>query len=122
MTITSIKDYSILSLSAKRAGKRTIEGAAYYSMGVLYDNLGKYTKAIEQYSKFLHVCESTEDALGQALAYNYLGLDSMVLACASQKGEDLHDKQCVGGTIAHKAVIERVRGWDVCSLRRRAVL
>ena len=55
-------------------------------MGVLYDNLGKYGKAIEQYRKFLSVSKSTQDALGQALAYNSLGLDHMLLACPSQQG------------------------------------
>lgn len=87
MTVTSIKDYSILSFSARRAGKRQIEGAAYFSMGILYDNLGKYGKAIEQYRKFLAVCQSTQDSLGQALAHNSLGLDHMLLACPYHKGK-----------------------------------
>ena len=42
-----LKDYDILSFACKRAGKSRDEGRAYYSTGVLYDNLGKYKEAIE---------------------------------------------------------------------------
>ena len=44
-----IKDYNILAFACKRAGKSRDEGRAYYSTGVLLDNLGKFKKAIEQY-------------------------------------------------------------------------
>jgi hypothetical protein len=37
-----LKDYDILAFACKRAGKSRDEGRAYYSTGVLYDNLGKY--------------------------------------------------------------------------------
>jgi hypothetical protein len=37
-----MKDYSILAFACKRAGKSRDEGRAYYSTGVLSDNLGKY--------------------------------------------------------------------------------
>jgi hypothetical protein len=42
-----LKDYNILALGCKRAGKSRDEGRAYYSTGVLYDNLGKYKQAID---------------------------------------------------------------------------
>ena len=42
-----LKDYNILAFACKRAGKSRDEGRAYYSSGVLYDNLGKYKQAIE---------------------------------------------------------------------------
>ena len=42
-----LKDYDILAFACKRAGKSRDEGRAYYSTGVLYDNLGKYLAAIE---------------------------------------------------------------------------
>ena len=48
-----LKDYEILAFACKRAGKSRDEGRAYYSTGVLYDNLGKYKEAISQYQKFL---------------------------------------------------------------------
>ena len=48
-----LKDYNILAFACKRAGKSRDEGRAYYSTGVLYDNLGKYKAAIEQYKRFL---------------------------------------------------------------------
>lgn len=48
-----LKDYQILAFACKRAGKSRDEGRAYYSTGVLYDNLGKYKKAVEEYKKFL---------------------------------------------------------------------
>jgi tetratricopeptide (TPR) repeat protein len=48
-----LKDYQILAFACKRAGKSRDEGRAYYSTGVLYDNLGKYKLAVEEYKKFL---------------------------------------------------------------------
>lgn len=48
-----LKDYNILAFACKRAGKSRDEGRAYYSTGVLFDNLGKYKQAIEQYKRFL---------------------------------------------------------------------
>jgi hypothetical protein len=48
-----LKDYNILAFACKRAGKSRDEGRAYYSTGVLYDNLGKYQIAIDEYKKFL---------------------------------------------------------------------
>ena len=48
-----LKDYEILAFACKRAGKSRDEGRSYYSTGVLFDNLGKYKEAIDQYHKFL---------------------------------------------------------------------
>ena len=42
-----LKDYNILAFACKRAGKSRDEGRAYYSTGVLFDNLGKYKQAID---------------------------------------------------------------------------
>jgi hypothetical protein len=39
---TAIHDYTTLAFSSHRAGKRDIEGSAYISLGVIYDNLGNY--------------------------------------------------------------------------------
>jgi len=44
-----LKDYKILAFACKRAGKVADEGRAYYSIGVLYDNIKKYKLAIEFY-------------------------------------------------------------------------
>ena len=41
-----LRDYDILAFACKRAGKARDEGRAYYSTGVLYDNLGKFKDAI----------------------------------------------------------------------------
>ena len=42
-----LKDYEMLAFACKRAGKSRDEGRAYYSTGVLYDNLGKYKSAVD---------------------------------------------------------------------------
>ena len=42
-----LKDYDILAFACKRAGKSRDEGRAYYSTGVLFDNLGKYRQAVD---------------------------------------------------------------------------
>ena len=75
-----LKDYKILAFACKRAGKSRDEGRAYYSTGVLFDNLGKYKKAVEEYKKFLQVCRAIGDVHGEALAYNCIGVDYMKIA------------------------------------------
>jgi tetratricopeptide (TPR) repeat protein len=72
-----LKDYEMLAFACKRAGKSRDEGRAYYSTGVLYDNLGKYKLAVDQYKKFLQVCRAIGDVHGEALAYNCIGVDFM---------------------------------------------
>jgi tetratricopeptide (TPR) repeat protein len=47
---------------------------------VLYDNLAKYKKAVEEYKRFLQVCRAIGDVHGEALAYNCIGVDYMKLA------------------------------------------
>jgi len=69
-----VKDYSILAFACKRANNHRNEGRAYYSCGVLYDNLGEYHKAIKCYEKFLAVCQNIGDIHGTALAYNCIGV------------------------------------------------
>ena len=84
-----LKDYDILAFACKRAGKSRDEGRAYYSTGVLYDNLGKFSAAIEQYKKFLQVCKAIGDVHGEALAYNCIGVDYMKLG--EQKPDNYKD-------------------------------
>lgn len=74
-----LKDYEMLAFGCRRAGKIRDEGRAYYSIGVLYDNIKKYKKAIEYYEKFLQVCKSISDSHGEALAYNCIGVDYQLL-------------------------------------------
>ncbi len=75
-----LKDYAILAFACKRAGKSRDEGRAYYSTGVLFDNLGKFKSAISQYKKFLQVCKAIGDVHGEALAYNCIGVGYMKIA------------------------------------------
>jgi hypothetical protein len=74
-SIRRLKDYDLLSFACRRAGKTRDEGRAYYSMGVLYDNIGKYKLGVANYKKFLAVCKSIGDVHGEALAYNCIGVD-----------------------------------------------
>ena len=41
---TAISDFTVLAFSSKRSGKKDIEGTAYVSLGVIYDNQGDYLK------------------------------------------------------------------------------
>jgi hypothetical protein len=41
-----LKDYEMLAFGCRRAGKVRDEGRSYYSIGVLYDNIKKYRKAV----------------------------------------------------------------------------
>jgi len=58
-------------------------------MGILYDNLGKWDKAIECYRKFLDVCRLIGDQHGEGLAYNCIGVDYLLLS--EDKPERLED-------------------------------
>ena len=74
-----LKDYEMLAFGCRRAGKVRDEGRSYYSIGVLYDNIKKFKKAIEYYQKFLQVCKSINDNHGEALAYNCIGVNYQLL-------------------------------------------
>lgn len=80
-----LKDYSMLAFACKRAGKHRDEGRAYYSEGVLCDNLGKYMTAINFYKKFLDICKSIGDNHGEALAYNCIGVDYQMLGSLAKR-------------------------------------
>lgn len=67
-SLRRLRDYSVLAFACRRAGKTRDEGRAYYSMGVLCDNIGKFKEAIVHYKKFLQVCKSIGDVHGEALA------------------------------------------------------
>ena len=49
-------------------------------MGILNDNLGEWSKAIECYKKFLAVCQTIGDIHGEGLAYNCIGVDYLLLS------------------------------------------
>lgn len=98
-TIRRLRDYSMLAFACKRGGKARDEGRAYYSMGVLYDNLENFQKAIISYQQFLTVCKTIGDNHGEALAYNCIGVDYHKLAEAQpdaaslwQEAIDYHNK------------------------------
>jgi tetratricopeptide (TPR) repeat protein len=79
-----IKDLEVLTFACRRAGKYREEGRAYFSLGVLRDNLQQYEKAVRCYAAFLKVCKECNDTQGSALAYHCLGVDYHLLA--EQKG------------------------------------
>jgi tetratricopeptide (TPR) repeat protein len=78
---TSIKDFSVLAFSSKRAGKRDVEAMAYVSLAIIYDNQCNYEAAMENYLLYLDICEKTGDTIGAACGYNCLGVNCMLLAC-----------------------------------------
>jgi len=75
-----LKDYQLLGQACKRGKKTRDEGRAYYSIGVLLDNIGALAKAIRYYERFLEICKSMSDKHGEALAYNCLGVNYQLLA------------------------------------------
>ena len=70
----------MLAFACKRADRPRNEGRAYYSSGVLHDNLGQYQKAIKCYKKFLSVCQRIGDTHGISLSYNCIGVAYQKLA------------------------------------------
>ena len=78
---TAISDFSVLAFSSRRSGKKDVEGTAYVSLGVIYDNQGDYLRAIENYKLYAGICEEIGDIVGHACACNCLGVNYMLLAC-----------------------------------------
>jgi len=102
-----IKDLTYIAQACKRAGKIREEGRAYYSMGVLYDNLKEYNKALQYYKKFLSLCRSINDVNGEALAYNCLAVDYQILGSQGdkemfQQSLKYHEKHKDVGNVAGK--------------------
>lgn len=80
MLKNTLKDYTVLAQSSRRAGKKDVEGQAYASLGVVFDNEGHYLLAIDYYQKYLSVSEELNDNMGIAAACNCIGVDYMTLA------------------------------------------
>lgn len=97
-----LKDYEILSFACKRAGKSRDEGRAYYSTGVLYDNLGKFKIAIAHYKKFLQVCKAIGDVHGEALAYNCIGVNYQKMA----EDDPKNYKEAIDYHLKHKEIAD----------------
>ena len=97
-----LKDYEMLAFACKRAGKSRDEGRAYYSTGVLYDNLGKYKLAVVEYKKFLQVCRAIGDVHGEALAYNCIGVDFMKMG----ELDPVHYNEAIEYHTKHKEVAD----------------
>jgi len=84
---TAISHYTVLAFSCHRAGKSEVEASAYISLAVIYDNMGNYKQGIENYENYLRICTQIADAHGEAVAYNCLGVNYMLLAWnASDEG------------------------------------
>lgn len=80
MLKNTLKDYTVLAQSSRRAGKKDVEGQAYASLGVVFDNESQYLTAIDYYQKYLVVSEELNDNMGIAAACNCIGVDYMTLA------------------------------------------
>ena len=80
MTVrTSLKDHSLLASSSQRAGLHANEAKSYFSQGILYDNAGDIPSALSAYGAYLSACHRAGDVLGEALAYNHMGVDYQLL-------------------------------------------
>ncbi|CAG9323805.1 unnamed protein product [Blepharisma stoltei] len=100
-----LKDYNMLAFACKRAGKTRDEGRAYYSIGVLYDNLGQLKKAISAYTQFLNVCQSIGDVHGEALANNCIGVDYTKMAEAEPNNNELW-QEAINYHMKHKEIAD----------------
>ncbi|CEG39194.1 Predicted G-alpha GTPase interaction protein, contains GoLoco domain [Plasmopara halstedii] len=75
-----IKEYSMLAESSKRAGRHDAECIAYLCLGILYDNIEDYSKAIDFYLLVLSISESTKNKLFMGLATNCTGVNYQLLS------------------------------------------
>ena len=54
---TAISDFTVLAFSSRRSGKKDVEATAHVSLGVIYDNQGNFTQALESYRAYAAICE-----------------------------------------------------------------
>mmetsp|Transcript_129437 Transcript_129437/g.360539 ORF Transcript_129437/g.360539 Transcript_129437/m.360539 type:complete len:427 (-) Transcript_129437:99-1379(-) len=71
-----LSDLKLLADSASRSGNIYQALQAYHKMGVVLDNQGMHTEAIQKYKQFLSLCITSKNIQGEALAYNCLGIDT----------------------------------------------
>ena len=89
--LLQVADFKTLAFSSRRAGRHQMEGVAYFGMAVLHDNMGAYGKALDCYKKFVGVCQKLEDRVGEALAYNCIGVDYLHLAAGALGDGPVYD-------------------------------
>jgi len=71
-----IADLKLLADSASRSGNIYQALQAYHKMGIILDNNGMYSEAIQKYKQFLSLCITSKNTQGEGLAYNCLGIDT----------------------------------------------
>ncbi|TMW63112.1 hypothetical protein Poli38472_002053 [Pythium oligandrum] len=79
------KEYTMLAESSKRAGRHDAECTAHLCLGIIYDNVEDYTKAIECYLLVLSISESTQQKLFTALAANCIGVNYQLMSCGTKE-------------------------------------
>ena len=116
---TKISDYNTLAFSMRRAGNVQAEAAAHFCVGLTQDNMGKLPAAMTSYKKFLTLSQQINDSVGEALAYNCMGVNQMNVACPLNEGSPYDSgislKEEPGAVTALKAAIEyhmKVRTYD----------
>ena len=85
---TAIRDLELRAAACRRGERTRREGMAYFSMGVLYDNMSNTTSAISCYKKFIGCCQQTNDVVGAALAFNCIGYNYILLGKEAMKRGD----------------------------------
>jgi len=71
-----LTDLKLLGESASRSGNLYQAMQAHHRMGVVCDNQGMHSEAIQRYKQFLALCIATKNSQGEALAYNCLGINT----------------------------------------------
>ena len=85
---TAIRDLELRAAACRRGERTRREGMAYFSMGVLYDNMEDRNSAVSCYKKFVGTCQQTNDVVGAALAFNCIGVNYIALGEAAGKRGD----------------------------------
>lgn len=78
-TTTQIADLRSAAIAGLRTNKKDIEAISSVSLGIIYDNIGDYESAIQEYTKYAELCDLLHDKLGKSAALNYLGVSYMLL-------------------------------------------
>lgn len=78
-TVRKIKDLKVISLAMRRQKNLKEESRTHYCSGVLYDNIGNYRQAIDEYEKFLRIALFLQDRCSIELVLNSIGIAYMSL-------------------------------------------
>ena len=103
---TRIDWWETAAVGARRSGNRSAEGVALGNLGLAYDDLGEFAKAIEYYERSLILLRETGDKRGEGIMLGNLGITYKNLG-ETAKAIEYHEQSLV---VAREIADRRAEG------------